>query len=111
MTHKERVRWGVALYHRYVGTKQNKSRPEELESLLGARNRAEAVTIGLALRFALIFAAGTTASLRDIRFELDDKSLSIHLKKSAHSLFDGACANRFDMLAQSAQRKPKVVLT
>ena len=110
MTHKERVWLGVALYHRYVGTKQNKPRPEELESLLGTRSRAEAVTIGLALRFALIFAAGTTSSLRDIRFELDDKFLSLHVKKSAQSLFDGACANRFKMLAHSAHRQPKVVL-
>jgi hypothetical protein len=82
-----------------------------LESLLGTRSQAEAVTIGLALRFALIFAAGTTGSLRDIRFEIDDKSLSLHLKKSAHSLFDRASANRFYMLAQSAHRQPKVVLT
>ena len=111
MTHKERVWLGVALYHRYVGTKQNKPRPEELESLLGTSNRAEAVTIGLALRFALIFAAGTTGSLRDIRFEIDDKYLSLHLKKSAHPLFDRASANRFDMLARSAHRQPKVVLT
>ena len=102
---------GVALYHRYVGTKQNKPRPEELESLLGARSRAEAVTIGLALRFALIFAGGTAASLRDIRFELNDKFLSLHVEKSAHSLFDGACANRFNMLAHSAHRQPKVVFS
>jgi hypothetical protein len=58
----------------------------------------------------LIFAAGTTGSLRDIRFELDDKFLSVHVKKSAQSLFDGACANRFKMLAHSAHRQPKVFL-
>ena len=110
MTHKERVWLGVALYHRYAGTKQNKPRPEELENLLGARHRAEAVTIGLALRFALIFAAGTTRALNDISFELDDKFMTLRVKKSAQSLFDGSCNNRFSILAQSADRQPKVVI-
>jgi len=109
MTHKERVWLGVALYHRYVGTKQNKPRPDELESLLGVRHRAEAVTIGLALRFALIFAAGTKDYLGDIRFEIDDKFLTLHVNKSAQPLFDGACANRFALLAQSAGRQPQVI--
>ena len=109
MTHKERVWLGVALYHRYVGTKQNKPRPDELESLLGARHRAEAVTIGLALRFALIFAAGTKDYLGDIRFEIDDRFLTLHVNKSAQPLFDGACANRFTLLAQSAGRQPQVI--
>ena len=110
MTHKERVWLGVALYHRYAGTKQNKPRPEELENLLGARHRAEAVTIGLALRFALIFAAGTTRALNDISFELDDKFITLHVKNSAKSLFDRSCNNRFRILAQSANRHPKVVI-
>ena len=34
MTHKERVWLGVALFHRYVGTKQNKPQPKELAALL-----------------------------------------------------------------------------
>ena len=110
MTHKERVWLGVTLYHRYAGTKQNKPRPGELENLLGARHRAEAVTVGLALRFALIFAAGTTRALNDISFELDDKFMTLRVKKSAQSLFDGSCNNRFSILAQSANRQPKVVI-
>ena len=66
MTHKERVWLSVALYHRYVGLKRNKPRPRGLDSLLGRRHVIEATTIGLALRFALIFSAGTTTHLNHI---------------------------------------------
>ena len=68
------------------------------------------MTVGLALRFALIFAAGTTRALNDISFELDDKFMTLRVKKSAQSLFDGSCNNRFSILAQSANRQPKVVI-
>jgi len=109
MTHKERVWLGVALYHRYVGTKLNKPRPEELESLLGARQRALAVTVGLALRFALIFTAGTRDYLGNIRLELDDNMITLHVEKAAQPLFDSACANRFNALAESAGRQANVI--
>ena len=109
MTHKERVWLGVALYHRYVGTKQNKPRPAELEALLGERHRAQAITVGLALRFALIFSAGTKNYLQDIRLELDDSMITLHVNKAARPLFDAACARRFNALAESAGRQPQVV--
>ena len=71
--------------------------------------RDEAVTIGLALRFAMIFAAGTAGSLTGIRFEFDDTFLILHVKKSVQPLFDRACANRFTLLAQSVGAQPKVI--
>ena len=108
-TDRNRVWLGVARYHRYVGTKQNKPRPAELESLLGERHRAQAITVGLALRFALIFAAGTKNYLQDIRLELDDSMITLHVNKAARPLFDAACARRFNALAESAGRQPQVV--
>ena len=56
MTHKERVWLSVALYHRYVGLKRI-SRARVIGQRLGRRHVVEATTIGLALRFALIFSA------------------------------------------------------
>jgi exopolyphosphatase/guanosine-5'-triphosphate,3'-diphosphate pyrophosphatase len=109
MTHKERVWLGVALYHRYVGTKQNKPRPEELDNLLGAEFRGRAITVGLGLRFALIFTAGTKEYLNDIRLDLDDRDMTLYVNQHARPLFDGACANRFTALANSAGLHPKVV--
>ena len=109
MTHKERIWLGTALFHRYFGNKKNKQRPHELESLLSAQRRAEAVTIGLALRFAMIFAAGTTGSLAGILFEFDKPFLILHVKKSVQPLFDRACANRFTLLAESVGAQPKVI--
>ena len=109
MTHKERVWLGLVLYHRYCGVKKNASRPLELEKLVSSQNRAHAVTIGLALRFALIFAAGTVDHLREIRFKLSTKLMTLTVSKTAQPLFDEACARRLSTLAESAQCKPEVV--
>jgi exopolyphosphatase/guanosine-5'-triphosphate,3'-diphosphate pyrophosphatase len=109
VTHKERVWLGVALYHRYVGTKQNKPQPKELTALLRKTDKNQSVTIGLALRFALNFSAGTKDYLRDIRFKINANILTLHVSKAAQPLFDESCARRFRAMAESAERTPKVV--
>ena len=57
----------------------------------------------------LILAAGTKNYLQDIRLELDDSMIILHVKKAARPLFDAACARRFNALAASAGRQPQVV--
>ena len=109
MTHKERVWLSVALYHRYVGLKQNKPRPRKLDSLLGRRHVVEATTIGLALRFALIFSAGTATHLNHIRLECLPGKIRLHIAAAARDLFDAACQRRLDALAASAQSSAEVV--
>ena len=111
MTHKERVWLGVALFHRYVGTKQNKPQPKELAALLRKTDKKQSITIGLALRFALNFSAGTKDYLRDIRFEINANVLTLHVSKAAQPLFDEACARRFRAMAESAELMPKVAFT
>ena len=109
ITHKQRLWLAVALYHRYVGLKQNKPQPEEMERLLSARRRAEAVTVGLALRFALIFSAGTCDYLKNIRLECQSDVMRLHIDTSVRDLFDAHCQRRFKDFAASADCSTEVI--
>ena len=109
MTHKERIWLAMALYHRYVGLKQNKPHPEEMESLLRPKRRAEAVTVGLALRFALIFSAGTCDYLKNIRLECLPDLMKLHIDPSARGLFDAHCQRRFVDFAATAKCRAEVI--
>ena len=109
MTHKERIWLAMVLYHRYVGLKQNKPHPEEMEGLLGAKRWAEALTVGLALRFALIFSAGTCESLKNIRLECQPDVMQLHIDPSVRGLFDSHCQRRFVDFAASANCSAEVI--
>ena len=108
ITHKERVWLAVAIYHRYVGRKTNKSRPHELSFILNRRRRAEATTIGLGLRFALTFSGGTANSLEKLRFTNDGRRLTLHVDPSCAALVDSHTMRRFQQLAQSANLIPEI---
>ena len=108
ITHKERVWLAVAIYHRYVGRKTNKSRPHELSFILSRRRRAEATTIGLGLRFALTFSGGTANSLEKLRFTNDGRRLTLHVDPSCAALVDSHTMRRFQQLAQSANLIPEI---
>ena len=108
ITHKERVWLAVAIYHRYVGRKTNKSRPHELSFILSRRRRAEATTIGLGLRFALTFSGGTANSLEKLKFSNDGKRLRLHVDASIAALVDNHAMRRFQQLAQSANLVPEI---
>ena len=108
ITHKERVWLAVAIYHRYVGRKTNKSRPHELSFILSRRRRAEATTIGLGLRFALTFSGGTSNSLEKLRFTNDGKRLTLHVDPSCAALVDSHTMRRFQQLAQSTNLIPEI---
>lgn len=108
ITHKERIWLATAIYHRYVGRKTNKSRPPELAFILGRRLRAEAATVGLGLRFALIFSGGTASSLKGLRFDNDGETLTLHIDKEIAPLLDSHARRRFQQLAQSASLVPRI---
>ena len=44
VSHKERIWLARAIYHRYVGAKTNKPRPEELDQILSRRRQARATS-------------------------------------------------------------------
>ena len=109
ITHKERIWLAMALYHRYVGLKQNKPHPEEMESLLRPKRQAEAVTVGLALRFALIFSAGTCDYLKNIRLECQPGVMKLHIDPAARALFDAHCQRRFADFAANAKCSAEII--
>ena len=109
ITHKQRLWLAMALYHRYVGLKQNKPHPDEMESLLSSKRRAEAITVGLALRFALIFSAGTCDYLKNIRLECQPEVMRLHIDPSVRGLFDSHCQRRFIDFAASANCSAEVI--
>lgn len=108
VTHKERVWLATAIYHRYVGRKTNKSRPPELSVLLSRRRRAEAVVIGLGLRFALTFSGGAAQNLDQIRLGNDGATLTLHVGAGCAALVDSHAMRRFQQLAQSANLEPEI---
>lgn len=108
VTHKERIWLAIAIYHRYVGRKTNKSRPAELSAILGRRRRSEATTIGLGLRFALTFSGGTAQDLKKLHLSHDGKVLTLHVDPSGVPLVDSHAKRRFYQLAQSANLEPRI---
>jgi len=108
ITHKERIWLATVIYHRYVGRKMNKSRPPELGFILGRNRRAEATTIGLGLRFALMFSGGTSSCLEYLRMTNDGNVLTLQVADAGRRLLDDHSRRRFAQLAQSASLVPVI---
>ena len=108
VTHKERIWLATAIYHRYVGHKTNKSRPPELDSILKCNRQSEATTIGLGLRFALMFSGGTASCLNYLSLTNDARLLTLRVKEQGQSLLDNHSRRRFEQLAESASLIPEI---
>ena len=108
VSHKERIWLATAIYHRYVGHKTNKSRPPELGAILGQKRRSEAATIGLGLRFALMFSGGTAHCLEYLSLTNEAGVLTLHVTEQGRSLLDKHSCRRFAQLAQSASLIPEI---
>ena len=96
ITHKERVWLSVALFHRHSGIKKNKPRPRRLDSLLSKRRVAEARTVGLAMRFALIFSAEESRYIDHLNLNFEVNKITLTINSSARDLFDKRCRRRFE---------------
>ena len=108
LSHKERIWLAIAIYHRYVGHKTNKSRPPELSAILGCKRRLEATTIGLGLRFALIFSGGVPNCVNYLSLTNEVGVLTLHVKEQGRGLIDKHTCRRFAQLAQSASLIPEI---
>ncbi len=108
LSHKERIWLAIAIYHRYVGYKTNKSRPPELSAILGCKRRLEATTIGLGLRFALIFSGGVPNCLEYLSLTNEVGVLTLRVKDQGRGLIDKHTRRRFAQLAQSASLIPEI---
>ena len=110
VTHKERVWLAVALYHRHFGLKPNKARPQDLDVLLSKKRISDAMIIGLAMRFALIFSAGARAPMKLMRLKIKDGKLILKIDKSIRDLIDDRCKKRFQQLAEQAGLVPEIII-
>ena len=108
VSHKERIWLATAIYHRYVGHKTNKSRPPELGAILGRKRRSEATTVGLGLRFALMFSGGTANCLEYLSLTNEAGVLTLRVMEQGRSLLDKHTCRRFAQLAQSASLIPEI---
>ena len=88
LSHKERIWLAIAIYHRYVGHKTNKSRPPELSAILGCKRRLEATTVGFGLRFALMFSGGVPNCLEYLSLTNKLGVLTLRVKEQGRSLID-----------------------
>ena len=109
ITHKERVWLSVALFHRHSGIKKNKPRPRRLDSLLSKRRVAEARTVGLAMRFALIFSAEESRYIDHLNLNFEVNKITLTINSSARDLFDKRCRRRFEDFVKSADCEGDIV--
>ncbi len=108
LSHKDRVWLATAIYYRYVGLKTNKLKPLELGAILGQKRRLDAATIGLGLRFALMFSGGTAHCLAHLSLTNEAGVLTLHVTKQSRALLDKHSCRRFAQLAQSASLIPEI---
>jgi exopolyphosphatase/guanosine-5'-triphosphate,3'-diphosphate pyrophosphatase len=108
ISHKERIWLSTAIFHRYAGRKMNKSRPAELGFIISRSRRAEAATIGLGLRFALMFSGGTADCLHHLKLTRASGSLILHVAPAGKTLLDSHARRRFQELAESAFLVPVI---
>ena len=102
VTHTERIWLATVIFHRYVGIKTNKSGPTELKYVLKETLRDQAVTIGLAIRFALMFSGGITSCIDYLKIDIVDDKLILNVAAEGAALIDNHARRRFEQLAQSA---------
>ena len=110
VTHTERIWLATAIYHRYVGIKTNKSGPTELKYVLKETLRDQAVTIGLAMRFALMFSGGIKSCIDYLTIELVDDRMILNVAAEGADLIDNHARRRFEQVAQSAGLEPVIIL-
>ena len=110
VTHTERIWLATAIYHRYVGIKTNKSGPTELKYVLKETLRDQAVTIGLAMRFALMFSGGIKSCIDYLTIEIVDDKMILNVAAEGADLIDNHARRRFEQVAQSAGLEPVIIL-
>lgn len=108
ISHKERIWLATVIYHRYVGRKLNKSRPPELGFILGRNRRSEAATIGLGLRFSLMYSGGTARCLKHLSLTNEGGVLTLTVAPEGRKLMDSHARRRFAQMAQSASLVPVI---
>ncbi|CAM4298622.1 Ppx/GppA family phosphatase [Palleronia rufa] len=100
MTHAERVFLGLALLHRYKGSRMG-TRFDEMLGILDTSEMDEAEVLGRAMRFGAMFSAETPLSHGELRWFPKKKHLELRLAEDAHDLFGEVAQARFAALVDA----------
>ncbi len=98
MTHQERVFLGLALLHRYKGSREG-TRFEEMISILPPEDVAAAEVLGRAMRFGSMFSAEEPLSHGELRWFPKKRHVELRLRNAALDLLGEVAASRFNSLA------------
>lgn len=100
MTHQERVFLGLALLHRYKGSREG-TRFETVISVLPQADIAAAEVLGRAMRFGAMFSAEEPLSHGELRWFPKKRHLELRVREAALDLLGEVAVVRFTALASA----------
>ena len=106
LTHAERVFLGLALMHRYKSSAP--SRYEEVISLLGEEEAADARRLGLAMRFGAMLAVTDAEKMGHLEWNAGARRLVLVLEPETRALFGEVAEARLDALAAALDAATEV---
>ncbi len=108
ISHKERAWLAKAIYHRYVGIKENKPKLPKFGRLISKNDKKTALAIGLGLRFGHVFCAGMNDFLLEIKLQINDNKLICNINPKSQDLMDEQSKRRFKLFARSCDLQPEI---
>ena len=108
LTHEERIFVGLALLHRYKGSRSG-SKMEALVGLLDPAEIVEAEVLGRAMRLGAMLTADDPAAMGELRWHPDESRLEMHVGPQSEALFGEVAEGRFRALASALRAEPSVV--
>jgi exopolyphosphatase/guanosine-5'-triphosphate,3'-diphosphate pyrophosphatase len=100
MTHSERVFLGVALLHRYKGSRQD-SRFESIFRLIDANELSQAEVLGKAMRFGAMLTASEDDKMGSLNLFPKKRRLEVKLAPGTSDLFGEVAEARLNSLASA----------
>ena len=108
LTHPERVFLGLALLHRYKGSRSG-SQFDDLVSLLDAEEIKRAEVLGRAMRLGAMLTVDDPASMGELRWFPAKARLEMHVSTQADALFGEVAESRFRALASALDAESEVI--
>jgi exopolyphosphatase / guanosine-5'-triphosphate,3'-diphosphate pyrophosphatase len=106
--HRGRALLALAMFHRYDGDDERQIK--RVERFAGEETAGQAVTLGLALRAALVFAGPAAALLGDTSVKLTANALVVTIPRARQALMAEGITKRLDALAANLARTVRVEL-
>lgn len=108
LRHRERVFLGLALLHRYKGSRAG-TPFEPMVELLTEKDAMDAEVLGKAMRFGAMLSVGAPDKIAKLRLYPKKKQLELRLSEKARGLFGEVAEARFRALADALAADAKVL--